>query len=161
MAERDGSGRFRRGNSGGPGNPHVRRLGAFQTAVREAVEPADLADAMRSLASITRGEMQDGGTYPSPADRIAAARVLVERCAGKAEAPPRFVPDAIDLGPMESAADALKAARRIVVAMASGALDLDSGRVLLDGLRIVDQRQLADMEERLDALEGTERRDRA
>ena len=44
----------------------------------------------RFSEAITRGEMQDGGTYPSPADRIAAARVLVERCAGKAEAPPRL-----------------------------------------------------------------------
>ena len=34
---RDGGGRFSKGNSGGPGNPHAKRVGELRTAFLEAV----------------------------------------------------------------------------------------------------------------------------
>jgi hypothetical protein len=40
--DRDAHGRFTRGNSGGPGNPHVKSVAAWRSALARVVSPADI-----------------------------------------------------------------------------------------------------------------------
>jgi hypothetical protein len=74
--DRDGRGRFRPGHAGGPGNPHAgdvaRARAAFFAAIRDA-------DVVKALATI-RAVMAKG----KDADRLAAARELLDRVIGRA-----------------------------------------------------------------------------
>ena len=72
--ERDERGRFAKGNSGGPGNPYTRRVAAFRQALMDAVSVSDIGDIARELVSKAKS------------GDIVAARVLLERLLGKAEA---------------------------------------------------------------------------
>ena len=46
---RDASGRFAKGNSGGPGNPQAKRVGELRTAFLEAVSTEDMRLLARKL----------------------------------------------------------------------------------------------------------------
>ncbi|MBK8978281.1 MAG: hypothetical protein IPM29_20445 [Planctomycetes bacterium] len=76
-SERDQRGPFRRGNRGGPGKPHPRRAAEDQRAIREAIAPADLARVLVALRDLALDAAASG------ADRIAAARALLDRVAGR------------------------------------------------------------------------------
>ena len=71
---RDRAGRFAKGNPGGPGNPHARRAQELRTAFFAAVSDEDLRAVVLALVREAKG------------GDVAAARELLERCLGKAEA---------------------------------------------------------------------------
>ena len=91
---RTASGRFAKGNPGGPGNPHSRRVAALREALLESVTESDIRAVSKALVSKAKG-----GDIP-------AVRELLDRLLGKGdekgrEAPPIIrlitgVPDADD-----------------------------------------------------------------
>ena len=71
---RDRRGRFAAGNSGGPGNPHAKRVAQIRAAILNAVNPKEIEKAARKLlADAVAG------------DRFAFAELL-DRTIGKAVA---------------------------------------------------------------------------
>lgn len=68
---RDGKGRFAKGNPGGPGNPHARRVGELRSALLEAITP----DAIRKAVEALIREAEGGN--------VSAARELIDRAIGK------------------------------------------------------------------------------
>lgn len=78
---RTASGRFAKGNPGGPGNPHSRRVAALREALLESVTESDIRAVAKALVSKAKG-----GDIP-------AVRELLDRLLGKSddkgqEAPP-------------------------------------------------------------------------
>ncbi len=58
-ASHDANGRFAKGNAGGPGNPHVRRIAMMREAVASAVSLEDLVAVMRKLLELaTEGDRE-------------------------------------------------------------------------------------------------------
>ena len=68
---RDHRGRFTKGNPGGPGNPHVRRVGELRSAVLAAVTPAMVSRVLQMLYQ------------RALAGDVLAARELLDRALGK------------------------------------------------------------------------------
>ena len=68
---RDSSGRFTKGNPGGPGNPYARRVADLRNVLMEAVTDDDLYDIARTL--VERGKAGD----------VMAAREVLDRLMGK------------------------------------------------------------------------------
>ncbi len=68
---RDTNGRFAKGNSGGPGNPHAARVAALRAVMMEAVTEDDLRKIVAAL--IEKAQAGD----------VVAARELLDRCLGK------------------------------------------------------------------------------
>jgi len=68
---RDSSGRFAKGNPGGPGNPYAAQVGRLRSALVNAVTEEDMREVIMALV-----EKAKGGS-------IAAARVLFDRVLGK------------------------------------------------------------------------------
>jgi hypothetical protein len=89
---RDASGRFVKGNRGGPGNPFTRRLGTMRRAFLDAITPADVQGvAVKLLELARRGD-------------VAAAALFLSYALGK---PAKVVnPDTLDLGEWQLAAAA-------------------------------------------------------
>ena len=54
--ERDGRGRFTKGNSGGPGSPYNRRVAELRSALLDAVTPKDVA----AMVAAMIGKAKDG-----------------------------------------------------------------------------------------------------
>lgn len=52
---RDGSGRFTKGNAGGPGNPFARRAAEIRSALYDAVTVEDVAAVVRALVEAAKG----------------------------------------------------------------------------------------------------------
>ena len=50
----DANGRFAKGNAGGPGNPHVRRIAMMREAVASAATVEDLVAVMRKLLELAK-----------------------------------------------------------------------------------------------------------
>jgi hypothetical protein len=71
QGSRDGNGRFRPGNSGGPGNPFARRTAKLRTALLRAVKPDDIEAAVAKLV-----EKAKAGELP-------AIKELLDRCLGR------------------------------------------------------------------------------
>jgi len=65
------NGRFEKGNPGGPGNPHARRVGELRSALLDAVSVADIQGVVGRLVTMAR----DGD--------LAAASLLLDRLFGK------------------------------------------------------------------------------
>lgn len=70
---RDPSGRFAKGNPGGPGNPHAARVAKLRSALLDAVSEEDVVAVVQALVT----EAQAGNT--------AAAREVLLRVLGKPE----------------------------------------------------------------------------
>ncbi len=68
---RDASGRFARGNAGGPGNPYAKQVGSLRSAMIEAVTPSDLKAVTRKLIVLAKS-----GNVP-------AIREILDRTLGK------------------------------------------------------------------------------
>lgn len=51
---RDERGRFRKGNSGGPGNPTAKRTAELKQAFYDAVKPSDLKAIARKLVALAK-----------------------------------------------------------------------------------------------------------
>lgn len=73
-SERTPNGRFAKGNPGGPGNPHARKVAALRSALIGAVSEQDVAAIVRALV-----EKAKGGD-------VAAVKELLSRTLGPAEA---------------------------------------------------------------------------
>ena len=67
---RDARGRFVRGNQGGPGNPHARKVAQLRSALLKAVKLTDLRAIVKALVS----QAKQGD--------VAAAKLLLERLLG-------------------------------------------------------------------------------
>ena len=65
------TGRFTKGNAGGPGNPHAQQVARLRSALLDAVSEADIAAIVEKLVSLAR----DGDTV--------AARILFDRVLGR------------------------------------------------------------------------------
>ncbi len=65
------TGRFLPGNSGGPGNPHAKRVAALRTAMLEAVSEEDMRDILCKLVELAK------------AGNVPAAKEVLDRCLGK------------------------------------------------------------------------------
>ena len=161
-ADRQSDGRFRKGHSvKSPGNPMIRALNAFQSAVSEAFTPDELVDVLRDMRRISRGEVAglgrfagvDGEEVPLPlppptwAERIAAAKVWIERLQGKPREPGEVIPAGLLDFELETAEDALRAAQRIALAAARGEISLDAAMKLSSLLDVVDKRKLVSLDE--------------
>ncbi|QNN24084.1 hypothetical protein HED60_18015 [Planctomycetales bacterium ZRK34] len=81
---RDASGRFTRGNPGGPGNPYIRQVAALRAAVLEAVDAESLAAIVHALVEKAK------------AGDVVAAREIFDRCLGK---PKQTLDLDVDVGP--------------------------------------------------------------
>jgi hypothetical protein len=71
QASRYGNGRFRPGNTGGPGNPYAKRTAKLRTALLRAVKPEDIEAAVAKLV-----EKAKAGELP-------AIKELLDRCLGR------------------------------------------------------------------------------
>lgn len=70
---RRATGRFVKGNPGGPGNPHNKKAGMFRAALYNAVTPEDIEEVVQALLE----KAKEGD--------VAAARELLDRLIGKPE----------------------------------------------------------------------------
>ncbi len=68
---RNSKGQFTKGNEGGPGNPHSKKVAKLRSALIEAVTPADLRKMTRAMVRAA----QNGD--------VAAYKVLAEHLLGK------------------------------------------------------------------------------
>lgn len=72
---RTACGQFAKGNAGGPGNPHARRVAALREVLLAAVTEADIRAVAKALVARAK------------AGEVAAARELLDRLLGKAQPP--------------------------------------------------------------------------
>lgn len=72
---RTAGGQFAKGNSGGPGNPHGKRVAELRAALLEAVTPADIAAVAKAL--VLRAKQGE----------VPAIRELLDRLVGRAVPP--------------------------------------------------------------------------
>jgi hypothetical protein len=145
---RDEKGRFARGNSGGPGNPHLRRLGELQQAVADAVKPKDLRDILAKLL-----EQAKQGDQP-------AARIVLDRVLGKpGEAPQDAGGIDFALPVLRNAEDCVSATGALLAALSDARLTPDNA-VKLSGIIELARRAIetAEIEQRLRVLEQREAR---
>ena len=80
---RDASGRFAKGNPGGPGNPFARRVAAIRSALLDAVDDGGI------------GEVAQGLLQAAKAGDVAAAKLLLSYTIGQPMAVTN--PDRLDL----------------------------------------------------------------
>ncbi len=119
---RDDGGRFAPGNPGGPGNPRVRALAAHQQAIADALTPEDVAEVMRALhRAATSGDMF-------------AAKVLLDRIGGRVPVAPLFV-DVGSVGQLRHGDEVADLLARVIVAAATGQVDLSSAERLAELLK--------------------------
>lgn len=74
---RTATGKWAKGNPGGPGNPHAAAIGRARAAFYNALKDLDVENALE----VIRGVMND--PKAKPADRLAAASALLDRAMGK------------------------------------------------------------------------------
>lgn len=142
---RDGAGRFAAGNAFGRGNPALRHLAGLQAAVRSAITPADLVQVLQG--------MRDAAAGGDPA----AARVLFERCLGRAREEPPEAPG-IELGDLATASGCASATAAIAAAAAAGTVEPDVATTLATLVgKAAELGALAELERRITALEGNAR----
>lgn len=135
------TGRFLKGNRGGPGNPDVRIIAEHRKALREAISREDLIDVLHKLRDLAK----DGD--------VAAARVLFERCYGRPrEEPPEAIFDLPSLSDSGGVAAVLEA---VFEAQAAGRIDSAHANALCATLEKYQQSVTVErLVERMDALEG-------
>ena len=80
---RDATGRFTKGNAGGPGNPFARRVALMRQTMLEAVSDEDLREIVRAL--VDRAKQGENGSV----------QILFDRLFGKPVAAPH--PDRVEL----------------------------------------------------------------
>ncbi|MBI2603132.1 MAG: hypothetical protein HYW48_08755 [Deltaproteobacteria bacterium] len=67
---RDAQGRFAKGNSGGPGNPHIRRVASFRRTLLSSVSEGDVNEIVAALVKSAKN------------GNIAAARFVISYVIG-------------------------------------------------------------------------------
>lgn len=88
---RDENGRFAKGNRGGPGNPHARRVAALRIALLDAVDGEAMRDVVDGLVQRARG------------GDMAAIKLIFQYTVGKPVA--AVDPDSLELHEMKLAWD--------------------------------------------------------
>jgi len=78
QTERGPGGRFAKGNPGGPGNPYAADVGRYRARLYKAFKAHDVDLAIKTIREIM-GKGKD-------ADRLAAAKLILDRALGPAEA---------------------------------------------------------------------------
>lgn len=71
---RDPSGRFSKGNSGGPGNPYAAEVGKRRARLMKAIKDKDIDQAVKVLREVM--------TSGKDSDRLTAAKLLLDRALG-------------------------------------------------------------------------------
>tara|TARA_R110002111_G_C6003165_1_gene373396 strand:- start:6172 stop:6486 length:315 start_codon:yes stop_codon:yes gene_type:complete len=71
LDQREKNGRFAKGNTGGPGNPHAGRVSQLRSAILTAITPEDIDAIIKKLLVRAR----DGD--------LAAIKEILDRCIGK------------------------------------------------------------------------------
>ena len=80
------SGKFAKGNPGGPGNPHAARVGQLRALFFESISDADFQAIIATLISLAKS------------GDLAAVKILLERALGRVEVVPE--PAAEDASPV-------------------------------------------------------------
>ena len=139
---RDTSGRFVPGCPPGPGNPQVRRMHAYRTAISAEVTPERLGLLMRRLL---KSALEGDST---------AAKIVLERALGKPNATPDGQAATLDLPEVLSAKDVVGAASKILTALGSGQIGVDEATKLMLVMETLRRTiETADIEARLAAIE--------
>ncbi len=71
---RDTQGRFAKGNTGGPGNPHAQQVARLRSALLGAVTPKDLNAIVAKLVKMAK------------TGNVVAAKEVLDRCLGRSRA---------------------------------------------------------------------------
>lgn len=130
---RDRTGRFRRGNRGGPGNPRARLVHAHLRAVATAVTAEELQALVRRLHELAMN------------GNVGAAGLLLDRVLGRARGTQVAV----------QADSPLEAATQVMQLALSGALAPDQAAELLRVVEVVvDLQLLQQLEQRVAQLEA-------
>lgn len=109
------TGRFLKGNYGGPGNPQLQQLAAYKEVVRAAVTPKQLIAVLRKMLEKARG------------GDVLAAKVLLDRTLGKVQASSDGADvAAVELPTLANAADAVAASSVILRALGRGQITPDA-----------------------------------
>lgn len=145
---RDSSGRFRKGNPGGPGNPNITRQSQFKRAVEEATTPEDILRVLQVLKDLALG------------GDVTAARTWLDRVLGKPTQASGAEFDGIELPDISTASGVVEGCRAVFGALRQGSIDpsaaMQIGSVLELARRAVETQQL---EVRVAELERTRRPD--
>lgn len=139
---RDSQGRFRAGNSGGPGGARKRAF-VLKRAAEDAISEEYVAAMIRKATAMA---LQGN---------LSAMRLVLERTSGKAqEAPVETEPLDIALPRMRTAADCNLAIERVVDGICAGTVDRDVARLLIDAIQTrLKAIEATEVEERLTQLE--------
>lgn len=126
-SSRDSTGRFRRGNTEGRGNPHLKAIAAFRRVAREAITPAQIEKSLAHLLAVGLGEKtrsaldaegNEVSLEPTFSEQVAALKVLYERVLGKVTE----LQIAVQLPDIKTAADLPQASAAVLEAARSGEL---------------------------------------
>ena len=145
-ADRDGQGRFLKGNTGGPGGAR-RRPSELRRAAEDAITPEHVGAMIRKA---TRMALEGN---------LTAMRLVLERTTGRApEAPTELEPLGISLPKMRNAADCNAAIEKLVEGICAGTIERDAAKLLLDAVQTrMKAIELNELEGRLAALEDATR----
>ena len=145
-ADRDGQGRFLKGNAGGPGGAR-RRPSELRRAAEDAITPEHVGAMIRKA---TRMALEGN---------LTAMRLVLERTTGRApEAPTELEPLGISLPKMRTAADCNAAIEKLVEGICAGTIERDAAKLLLDAVQTrMKAIELNELEGRLAALEDATR----
>lgn len=139
---RDPRGRFAPGNPGGPGGSR-RRAFELRRVGEDAITPEIFSSIMRRAARMAL----EGN--------LGAIRFVAERVAGRAaDVPLEAEPAGVTLPKLETARDCARATDLVLDGVCKGAIDRDTGRLLLDGIALrLKAVETVDIEQRLRDLE--------
>ena len=140
--QRDESGRFAKGNPGGPGRPRGQRE-VLRRAVEGAVTPEHVsAIVRRQVRSALEGN-------------LASAKFVVGYVCGKpVDAPAEAVPIDVELPRLRTAADCNRAIQGLIDAICQGAISNENAKLLMEAIQTqLRSIEVNELEERLVELE--------
>jgi hypothetical protein len=140
--DRDQTGRFAPGNSGGPGRPRGKSE-ALRRAAEDAITPDHVAAIIRKA------------TAQALQGNLTAARLVLERTCGRPrEAPGEGTPMQLALPRMDTAAGCSHALQVVTDAIVAGTVDLAAAKALVDVIQArLKAIEVQDLEARLVELE--------
>lgn len=144
-ANRRPDGRFGPANNANPsGNPHLKRLAAYQQAVKNAVSPAALEKVLSKIVKLAQG------------GDMLAAKVLLDRTLGKVRTSPRTDQlGQVELPAIAKSEDAVTATNEILKGLAEGRIDAETANRLASivelARRTIETQELA---QRVESIEN-------
>jgi len=141
------NGRFAKGNPGGPGNPHARRIAQFRSAVLGAVTPEDLDEVVRGLLDAAKS------------GDLAATKLLLDRTLGKATAQKDDTETApLALPALATTKDTVDAMSTILTAMGDGRITAETATKMSSVVELARRTlETHELAARVDALEAESR----